>query len=73
MNALKTTGKVIATSKCLENIIPIQARSVASVPNGTSNGAVGEKQLAIKQPNVKPTAYLLLKKQSKTNISENLN
>ena len=73
MKALKTTGNVIATNKCFENIIPTHAKAVAIVPKGTSSTAVGEKKLAIKQPNVRPIEYFLLKKHSKTNISENLN
>ncbi len=73
MNALAITGKQAATNKCLENIMPRQAISVAIVPNGTSNTAVGENKLASKQPNVKPIECFLLKKQSKTMISENLN
>ena len=73
MKALKTTGNVIATNKCFENIIPTHAKAVAIVPNGTSRTAVGEKQLAIRHPNVKPIEYFLLKKHRSTNISENLN
>ena len=73
IRALLITGKHIAKSICLENIIPTQAINVANVPNGISKEAVGEKQLANKQPRVKPIVYFLLKKQSKTMISENLN
>ena len=73
IKALKTTGKEIATNRCLENIIPKHANAVAIVPNGTSKTAVGEKQLAIKQPKIKPMEYRLLKKQSKTSISATLN
>ena len=63
IKALNTTGKAIATNKYLENMIPIHASKVASVPKGTSSGAVGEKQFAIRQPNVNPIACFLLKKQ----------
>ena len=73
INALATTGKIAATASCLENIIPKHAIKVAIVPNGTSNTAVGENRLASRQPNVKPMECFLLKKQSKTMISENLN
>ena len=73
INALATTGNKAATNNCLENIMPKQAINVAIVPNGTSSTAVGENKLASKQPNVKPMECFLLKKQSKTMISENLN
>lgn len=63
----------MANSICFEKMMPKQAINVATVPNKTSNEAVGEKQLAIKQPRVNPIAYFLLKKHSKTKISENLN
>ena len=73
IKALNITGNNIAMIKCLENIIAKHVKAVAIVPNKISKEAVGEKQLAIKHPNVKPILNLLLKKQSKTNISENLN
>ena len=53
--------------------MPRQAINVAAVPNKTSNEAVGEKQLANKQPRVKPIACFLLKKQRSTKISEKRN
>ena len=73
MNALLITGKQMANNICFENIMPIQAINVAIVPNGISNDAVGEKQLASKHPRVNPTAYFLLKKHNKTMISEKRN
>ena len=73
IKALLTTGNKIATAKCLQNIIPKQAMSVAAVPNKTSNDAVGEKQLANKQPRVKTFACFLLKKHKSTKISEKRN
>ena len=73
IKALLITGNQIATIKCLENIIPTHAIKVATVPNKMSNEAVGEKQLASKQPRVKPTVCFLLKKQRRTNISEKRN
>ena len=73
IKALETTGNKAATTKCLENIIPMHAIKVANVPNKTSKDAVGENRLARKQPIVKPIVCFLLKKQSKTIISENLN
>ena len=73
IKALLTTGNKIATAKCLQNIIPKQAIKVAAVPNKTSNEAVGEKQLANKQPRVRPIACFLLKKQRSTKISEKRN
>ena len=73
IKALLTTGNKIATAKCLQNIMPKQAMSVAAVPNKTSKDAVGEKQLANKQPSVNPIACFLLKKQRRTKISEKRN
>ena len=73
IKALLTTGNKIATAKCLQNIIPRQAISVAAVPNRTSSDAIGEKQLANKQPRVKPIACFLLKKHKSTKISEKRN
>ena len=71
--ALNITGNIIAIAKCLLNIIPKQASTVAAVPNKISRVAIGENALAIKHPNDKPIEYLLLKKQKSTNISEILN
>ena len=73
IKALEITGNKAATTKCLENIIPTHAIKVASAPNKTSKDAVGENKLARKQPIVRPIVCFLLKKQSKTMISENLN
>ena len=73
MKALLTTGKRIANAKCLQNIIPKHAIKVAAVPKKMSREAVGEKQLANKQPSVKPIACFLLKKHKSTKISEKRN
>ena len=73
IKALLTTGKRMATAKCLQNIMPRQAINVAAVPKKTSNEAVGEKQFANRQPNVKPIACFLLKKHKSTSISEKRN
>ncbi len=71
--ALHTTGKIAATAKCLENIIPTHATNVAALPKGISKEAVGEYKLASKQPKVNPIVYFLLKKHKRTNISEKRN
>ena len=66
-------GKETANNSHLLKIIPKQASNVAAVPKRISKLAVGDKQIARKQPIVKPTEYLLLKKQSNTKISEKRN
>ena len=73
MKALLMTGNHIATTKCLENIMHKQANRVATVPKGISKVAVGEKQLANKQPSVKPIVCFLLKKHKSTSISDKRN
>ena len=73
IKALLITGKAAASNNHLLNIIPKHANNVATVPKIISKLAVGDKQLARKQPIVNPTEYLLLKKHNKTNISEKRN
>ena len=73
IKALNKTGNITAIAKCLQNMMHKHANNVAAVPNIISKLAVGDIKLARKQPSVKPTEYFLLKKQSKTIISEKRN
>ena len=54
INPFATTGNKQAIAKCLENIIPTQAITVAKVPKPTSTNPMDEAKFAIAQPIIKP-------------------
>lgn len=70
INALDTIGNNTAIARRGENMIPTQAIAVATVPNKMSKDIVGELRFANKHPRINPIAYFLLKKQTRTSISE---